>query len=643
LRNDFLNIFDDPKKNYERIIKNNFDILVGYPIDLKMMAKMVIDNNKTVKTKVVFSSAELLDLETRKLIEKAFNAPVCDFYGSTEGGAVAFQTPGLDNYYVPMDIVYLEINQANKILPFEKAKYGEAIITNLWNKTHPVIRYNIGDIIENSTQDNKVKTKNNFPLIKGIVGKYLDFLVFDNDIIISPHKVKQLLTDMRGVEAFQVYQDRTDEIQVRVVLNIDMSLTDVTASVNNRLLSILPHNVEIKVTQVECFDRKVSKKFKVIESQIGQKYFENKKIKMLAPGPVNISEKIYKSLEKYEIGHREKAFESLFSDTTKKLLEVFNATDEKYRALIVSGSATCSNESVLYSIKVLPKKTLVISNGEFGERLAEQAKLYGHSIIHNKYKWGSEFNLEEINKTIMNMDIGLVIMVALETSTGMVNPVKKISQMILSKNENILFFVDAVSAFGGEDLFIERDNIDICTASAGKAIGALPGLSMICMSKGCTNYMKHLKDRVGYLNLYRIYEYAENLNQTPHTPAIQLIAALNYALSAYLKKGVEEFKEHYTRCSSIIERGMKRFGIERLITNNEAMSRVVISYILPKNMEFDNLKDSLYKKGFLIYGGKKYLKEKRVFQIAVMGELSEKNCEEFLKAFKEIIDKCQKR
>jgi phenylacetate-CoA ligase len=274
----FLNVFDDPKKNFKILKRNDFDILIGYPIDLKMMARMTLDYNAKIAPKVIFSTAEFLDEDTRDLIETAFKAPVCDFYGCTEGGNLAFQVANSKEYFVPTDIVYLEILQGKEILPIEKAHYGEAIITNLWNRTYPVIRYKIGDFLR---VDNRIKSHHKrikFPLISEIIGKYLDFLVFPGNILVSPHKPKQLLTNLSNVKAFQLYQEKIDNIEVRVCLEDNARLKDVEKDINMRLSTIIPKDVSIHIREVPDFNRSASKKFKVIESKVGQKYFNKRGI-----------------------------------------------------------------------------------------------------------------------------------------------------------------------------------------------------------------------------------------------------------------------------------------------------------------------------------------------------------------------------
>jgi len=642
LRSDFINVFNDPNENFKRIAKNNFNIMVGYPIDLRMISKIIIDNKIKVTPDIVFSSAELLDKDTRVLIEKAFNAPVCDFYGSTEGGCVAFQIPKSDFYYVPSDITYLEVKSGEEIIPVNDATYGEAIITNLWNQTFPVIRYNIGDFIEIDQNIDSNKSFINFPRISRIVGKYLDFLVFPNNEIVSPHKVKQLLTDLPAVDSFQVYQEKLSEIEIRVAINRQGNFENVENEVQKRLKNVFPETVTMFIKQVESFNRNASRKFKVIESKIGQQYFDDEKvisdrIKMFAPGPVNVTRKVMKSLLVNDIGHREPKFEEIFREVTTNLLKIFKASSKNYSVVLTTGSGTCANETVLSSIDILPKKTLVISNGEFGERLVRQANLFGHDVIHLKYEWGSEFNLKDIKSSNLS-EIGLVCIVGLETSTGVVNPVKQIGEIIKSGNSEILYFVDAVSALGAEDIDTEDFHIDFCSSSAGKAIAALPGLSMICLRNNVIESRLTDKRKIGYLNLFALYDYKKRLNQTPHTPAIQLITGLNVAVKEYLEIGELNYKKQYSECSKLLFEGLIRMGIKPFIPNFKVHSRVVSSFYLPDNLTFFELKTRLFEKGYLIYGGKKYLEEKRVFQVANMGHITIQDCFSFLEAFKKSIN-----
>ena len=94
-----------------------------------------------------------------------------------------------------------------------------------------------------------------------------------------------------------------------------------------------------------------------------------KKYLLFTPGPVNVAENVRMAICKEDICHREEDFVFLLQSIEKKLLQLFEIkSTTNYRAVIITGSGTAANESMLSSI-VGDKNILILSNGEFGERL----------------------------------------------------------------------------------------------------------------------------------------------------------------------------------------------------------------------------------------------------------------------------------
>ena len=134
-------------------------------------------------------------------------------------------------------------------------------------------------------------------------------------------------------------------------------------------------------------------------------------------------------------------------------------------------------------------------------------------------------------------------MVFHETSTGMINPVYEVGQ--LCKKYGKLFFVDCVSAAGGENIDVVRNNIDIATSVGGKCVGAFPGSAYICAKEALLESIKEEDCKNVYLNLYKHYHYAKNTRQTPNTPNLTLFWALNAALTNIINKGLDKQIETY--------------------------------------------------------------------------------------------------
>lgn len=353
---------------------------------------------------------------------------------------------------------------------------------------------------------------------------------------------------------------------------------------------------------------------------------------LFSPGPVMVSDRVRKSLLHYDICHRGQEFMDLFADTQVKIKKLLNAGDTYY-ALIISGSGTSSNECVLSSLFEEKDTALLVSNGEFGERLEGILDKYNVKKYKPSFEWGEFPDLSKIESCLKeHEDIKVISMVYHETSTGMINPVEQVGE--LAKKYNKIFHVDAVSAAAGEPVDVEKQHIDIVTSVAGKALGAFPGSAYICAKEEILESIKEEQCRNIYLNLSRHYKYAKSSHQTPNTPNVNLIFGLNEALSEILEMGVDKKIARYKECSSILRKGLKELGMTFLL-DEKYMSNTVTSVFLPEGKKVEEFIKAMERSGYVVYEGKGKYKEMNMFQVANMGEIYPEDCYEFLKVLKE--------
>ena len=247
---------------------------------------------------------------------------------------------------------------------------------------------------------------------------------------------------------------------------------------------------------------------------------------MMTAGPVNISDTVKRSMIYPEIGHREPEFSDLLRSIQKKLLPVFRANSEEYAALVINGSGTNGMEAVLVHSVHDGKEVLVISNGAFGERMAEICETYRLPLIRLSYKWGESIKLRDVESVLdNNPNLETVAMIFLETSTGMSNPVHDIGA--LCREYDKLFVVDAVSGLAGDPLTVVDDNIDFCFSNTNKCIGAYPALSFVSVKHSSFKRISDIKPRNYCLDLLKHYDYEHYKAQTPFTPQIPLFYMLN--------------------------------------------------------------------------------------------------------------------
>ncbi len=357
--------------------------------------------------------------------------------------------------------------------------------------------------------------------------------------------------------------------------------------------------------------------------------------KLFCPGPVNVAENVRQVVSTMEIGHREKEFSSLFKSVNSKLLDVFEIREQsRYQSVIITGSGSASNEAVLSSV-VGQKNILVISNGEFGQRLGDISRIHNPNTFQIKLEWGVPFNISEIRKFVKNNKIAMISMVHHETSTGMLNPISKVGKIV--KEFGLMFHVDAVSSAGADKIDIEGSNIDFLTTSSSKALGSIPGLSIVIGKNKSFESIKDIPPRTAYLNLYKFYRYAKDVKQTPNTPAVQLFGALEQALSNILVNRVENVRADLRKKALLIRKTLKQMDIHPLLDSKHQLSSMLTTFSLPDYLLASDLKNALKSLGFVIYEGKGPLKDK-VFQIACIGEITFDQIQEFKEAFETVIN-----
>ena len=355
---------------------------------------------------------------------------------------------------------------------------------------------------------------------------------------------------------------------------------------------------------------------------------------LFAPGPVLTSERVKKIALSPDICHRSIMFEDLYSELRQKLNMLFKA-DADYISVVVSGSGTASNETVLSSVFEKGESLLLITNGEFGNRLKEIAECYHINMNIIGFNWGEYPDMNKIEDALKkDKKIKLVSMVYHETSTGMINPVHEVGE--LAKKYDKLYHVDAISAVGGEDVDVIRDKIDFCTGVPNKSVSGHPGVSFVCINKGAFERIKNIKGKNVYLNLQKHIKMAEDKNQTPNTPSVIMFLVLNEALQELFDEGIENRIERYKKDASILRAQMKDLKLEFLIKDESLMSNTVTSIFLPKRISVYDFVDRMYERGYVVYLGKGPLLERNMFQVANMGQIYPEDCEKFNETFKEV-------
>jgi 2-aminoethylphosphonate-pyruvate transaminase len=356
---------------------------------------------------------------------------------------------------------------------------------------------------------------------------------------------------------------------------------------------------------------------------------------LLNPGPVNVSERVRKALLRPDICHREPEFADMLQRIRQKLLQAFvPGAEADYTAVILTASGTAAVEAALLSSIPLGKRGLIINNGVYGERMSQIFGLHRLGVSEFRLDWTTRPDPERLRLALrQHQEVHAVGMVHHETTTGLINPVKEIAEVVDSQNR--VFILDGVSALGGEPLDIAGPHIYMVAGTAGKCIQGFPGISFVLIRKGFIERMRTYTKRSWYLHLPHYYE-TEERGSIPFTPAVQLCYAFEEALDELLEEGVANRIQRYGHLAKALRHGMHALGI-RPVLPPEVQSNTITAYYLPNGLTYQTLHDRLKEQGYVIYAGQGQL-ESKIFRVANMGVLTEQDLNGFMSAFQRIVE-----
>ena len=353
---------------------------------------------------------------------------------------------------------------------------------------------------------------------------------------------------------------------------------------------------------------------------------------LLNPGPVNVSERVRQALLRPDICHRESEFTEVLHSIQAKLLKAFvPGAESEYVAVVVTGSGTAAVEAALMSSVPHGRRMLVLNNGVYGERISQIIGLQRLGVSELKYEWTVRPDPDKLLLALrQHQEVHVVAMVHHETTTGLINPVQEIADIVDSQNR--VFVLDAVSALGGEAIDIAKSHIYMVVGTAGKCIQGFPGVSFVLVRKGFVEKMRAYPKRSWYLHLTHYID-NEGRGTIPFTPAVQVYYAFDEALSELLEEGVANRVQRYKKMAAVIRARMAKLGVKAVLPADR-QSNTITAYYLPDGVSYQTLHDRLKAEGYVIYAGQGNL-ENKVFRVANMGALTETHFNGFLDAFEQ--------
>jgi phenylacetate-coenzyme A ligase PaaK-like adenylate-forming protein len=212
------------KKHLKTFQSKKFDYINGYTSSIVQFAKFLKKENIVLKSicptlKVCVVTSEMLFENDKLLMETQLGVPIINEYGAAELDLIAFENSN-NEWQINSETLFVEILDDNNN-PVSLGEEGRIVITSLYNKAHPFIRYDIGDI---GSLSEKSTIKN--PILKKLIGRTNDiailpsgkkaagltFYYITKSIIEDDGTVKEFVIEQLTVETFKISYVSTEKL-----------------------------------------------------------------------------------------------------------------------------------------------------------------------------------------------------------------------------------------------------------------------------------------------------------------------------------------------------------------------------------------------------------------------------------------------
>jgi predicted phosphoserine aminotransferase len=321
------------------------------------------------------------------------------------------------------------------------------------------------------------------------------------------------------------------------------------------------------------------------------------------------------------IGHRGQDFEELFARIQPRLRRVFLTAGRVY---LSTSSGTGLQEAAVRNC--VARKVLCCVNGSFSQRWYETALANGKEAVRLEVELGRAVKPERIAEALRQGGCDAIAIVHNETSTGVASPIGSIAAMLHEHYPDVTIMIDAVSSLGGAKIDFDAWGLDVLFTSSQKCLAVPPGMTLAAVSDRALAKARSIPARGLYFDFIDLEKYLLK-NQTPSTPAISLMWALDAALERILAEGLEvRFNRHAQMADRVRGWAQDQFD---LFAEAGYRSQTVTCVSNTRSIDVQALNSFLKSKGMQISDGYGSLKN-RTFRIAHMGELQLSDVEEVL-------------
>ena len=298
---------------------------------------------------------------------------------------------------------------------------------------------------------------------------------------------------------------------------------------------------------------------------------------LMTAGPTPLPPAVSQVMAEPMVYHRAPAFVAVYARVLERLQLVFQTANP---VLLFASSGSGAMESAVANLVRPGEPALVASCGKFGERWAELCDAYGAQTIHWETEWGQRVDPAELERRLAEAGgVEVVFTTLSETSTGVVNPVRELAEVC--RRHGALIAVDAVSGLGAVPLPQDEWGVDVVVAGSQKALMAPPGLGFASPNAAALERAAAAPGRRYYFDWARTADgQRKDPPDSPFTPAVGLVQALDVALGMIAEEGLDAVFERHRLLGRATREAARALDLE-LLGGGDESANVVTAIKLP--------------------------------------------------------------
>ena len=340
------------------------------------------------------------------------------------------------------------------------------------------------------------------------------------------------------------------------------------------------------------------------------------------PGPSDIYPSVLDVMKQPVIGHLDPEFLRVMEEVGVLLQYVFET--ENKLTIPISGTGSAGMEAAIFNLVEPGDSVLVCTNGYFGTRMAEMVRRCRGVLQEIKSPWGGIIDVSQIEEAIKHKPAKVVFIVHAETSTGALQPLGDISQVV-HENGGLLL-VDAVTSLGGMSVGVDEHRIDVCYSGTQKCLSCPPGLAPITFSPRALEVVQGRMNPVQswYLDVNLLMGYWGQARVYHHTAPISMIYALHESLRTIAQEGLGACFNRHRRNHAALVAGLEAMDLA-LHVAPQYRAPSLTTVVIPDGVDEARVRGYLLQEHHIEIGGGLGDLKGRVWRMGLMGHSSRRN------------------